>query len=176
MDPRRDVEDSDSAPAAVGPLLSDADGPRGEEGRGAGGRRVHRAPGDFDPSSLPVSFDWRVHLPGSVGPVKDQGFCGSCWAFSFASSLESNWYVATGRAVDVPEQFVVDCAWDRASHACDGGEYDSAAHTIVDRFRGLVPTREFGSFSIQCPLIFFTVSASRLTENDCFAQSANPHP
>ena len=34
-------------------------------------------PKDFDPSTLPESFDWRYHLPGSVGPIKDQGFCGS---------------------------------------------------------------------------------------------------
>jgi hypothetical protein len=81
--------------------------------------------------------------------VKDQGFCGSCWAFSFASSLESTWFVATGQSVDIPEQFVIDCAWDQGSHACDGGNFDSAAHTIVDRFRGLVPTREFGGLLFQ---------------------------
>lgn len=46
--------------------------------------------------------------------------------------------------VDMPEQFVVDCAWDNdGSHACDGGNADSAAHTIANRFVGNVPTREF---------------------------------
>ena len=131
---------------------------------------MHRVPGDFDPTSLPESFDWRAHLPGSVGPVKDQGFCGSCWAFSFASSLESNWFIATGQSVDIPEQFVIDCAWDEESHACDGGNYDSAVHTIVNRFRGLVPTREFGGlFLLNAHL--FSSFGSRLTENDRFVTS-----
>ena len=105
--------------------------------------RAHRVPEDFDVSTLPPSFDWREHRPGSIGPVKDQGFCGSCWAFSLASALETNWFVATGRAVDVPEQFIVDCAWDDDSSGCDGGNSDSAAKRIVKRFRGFVPTREF---------------------------------
>lgn len=102
---------------------------------------VHQVPDNFDPSSLPESFDWR-DKQGVVGPVKDQGFCGSCWAFSLVSALESNWYVATGSSVDIPEQFVVDCVWDKHSSACDGGNYDSAAHTIAVRFQGIVPTRD----------------------------------
>jgi hypothetical protein len=108
--------------------------------------RAHRVPEDFDESTLPASFDWREHRPGSIGPVKDEGFCGSCWAFSLASTLESNWFVATGHAVDVPEQFIVDCAWDDDSSGCDGGNSDSAARRIIKRFRGLLPTREFVDF------------------------------
>ena len=37
----------------------------------------YEVPKDFDTSTLPKEFDWREHLPGSVGPIKDQGFCGS---------------------------------------------------------------------------------------------------
>lgn len=102
----------------------------------------HVVPPDFDPSTLPLSFDWLNHLPGSVGPIKDQGFCGSCWAFSFVSAMESHWYIANGQSVDLPEQFVNDCAWSDAVHACDGGESAYAAKQIVDRFGGNVPTRD----------------------------------
>ena len=38
----------------------------------------HVVPKDFDPATLPKSFDWREHLPGSVGAVKDQGTCSLC--------------------------------------------------------------------------------------------------
>jgi hypothetical protein len=38
---------------------------------------VYKLPDDFDPSTLPREFDWRTHMPGSLSPIKDQGFCGS---------------------------------------------------------------------------------------------------
>lgn len=38
---------------------------------------VYELPTDFDASTLPKEFDWRSHLPESVGPIQDQGFCGS---------------------------------------------------------------------------------------------------
>jgi hypothetical protein len=38
---------------------------------------VYSVPDDFDASTLPKEFDWRTHMPGSISPIKDQGFCGS---------------------------------------------------------------------------------------------------
>lgn len=38
---------------------------------------VYKVPDNFDPSTLPNEFDWRTHMPGSISPIKDQGFCGS---------------------------------------------------------------------------------------------------
>ncbi|KAL9182266.1 hypothetical protein ACHAXT_012918 [Thalassiosira profunda] len=102
----------------------------------------HKVPKDFDPSTLPESFDWREHLPGSVGPVKDQGFCGSCWAFSFISAVESHWFIANDQSVVLPEQFVNDCVWSEVTHACDGGNSGPAAKEIIGRFAGRVPIRE----------------------------------
>jgi len=44
---------------------------------------------------------------------------------------------------DLPEQFVNDCAWSNAVHACDGGESGHAAKAIVEMFGGMVPASAF---------------------------------
>ena len=66
----------------------------------------------FDP---PASLDWRDS--GVVTPVKNQGGCGSCWAFSAAETVESAYGMATlkasGKAISIPilsPQQLVDCA------------------------------------------------------------------
>lgn len=58
---------------------------------------------------LPASLDWRDK--NVVTPVKNQGGCGSCWAFSTAETLESHIAIATGKAPGIysPQEFV-DCA------------------------------------------------------------------
>ena len=44
---------------------------------------VHQLPADFDAArDLPASLDWRARSPSVVSPIKEQGLCGSCWAFA----------------------------------------------------------------------------------------------
>ncbi|CAO2209371.1 unnamed protein product [Urochloa humidicola] len=73
------------------------------------GDSAHEAP-VLPTDGLPEDFDWRDH--GAVGPVKNQGSCGSCWSFSASGALEGAHYLATGKLEVLSEQQFVDCDHD----------------------------------------------------------------
>ncbi|MEW5994833.1 MAG: C1 family peptidase [Candidatus Zixiibacteriota bacterium] len=75
-------------------------------------------------ASLPERFDWRdsVDLP----PVKNQGGCGSCWAFGTVGPLECNIRIWDGETVDLSEQWLVSC--NRNGWGCEGGWFAHDYH------------------------------------------------
>ncbi|KAD3068814.1 hypothetical protein R6Q59_017189 [Mikania micrantha] len=76
----------------------------------------------------PASLDWRDM--GIVTPIKDQGQCGSCWAFSVTGAIEGAHALATGELVSLSEQELVDC--DTNDYGCDGGNMDTAFRWIIN--------------------------------------------
>lgn len=77
---------------------------------------------------LPESVDWRTK--GAVAPVKDQGNCGSCWAFSTIGSVEGVNQIVTGNLTTLSEQELVDCDTSY-NEGCNGGDMDYAFAFIV---------------------------------------------
>ena len=84
----------------------------------------------FQNRTLPSSIDWRAN--GFVTDVKDQGQCGSCWAFSAVGAIEGQHANATGNLVSLSEQNLVDCSYNYSNEGCDGGWPDKAMLYVRD--------------------------------------------
>ena len=87
---------------------------------------------NINTKDLPVSVDWRKKR--AVTSVKDQGQCGSCWAFSSTAASEAALAISTGKLIDLSEQELVDCAtgFNYGSHGCSGGQMDGAFKFVIE--------------------------------------------
>ncbi|XP_010906543.1 oryzain alpha chain [Elaeis guineensis] len=77
---------------------------------------------------LPNSVDWRTK--GAVVAVKNQGKCGSCWAFSAVAAVEGINKIVTGKLISLSEQELVDCD-NVDNHGCNGGVRNNAFRFII---------------------------------------------
>jgi len=88
--------------------------------------------------STPTSFDWRSY--GAVTPVKDQGYCGSCWAFSTTETIESAWYLAGNPLTEFSVAQIVQC--DTKDAGCNGGD-PPLAYEYVESAGGLATEADY---------------------------------
>jgi C1A family cysteine protease len=76
----------------------------------------------------PASVDWQAS--GDVTPVKNQGQCGSCWAFASTGALECDYAITKGKLTSLSEQQLVDCTTSYGNYGCNGGWWYNAFNYV----------------------------------------------
>lgn len=77
--------------------------------------------------------------------VEDQGFCGSCWAFSIVGVIEGLYNKQSGKKEKLSKKYVVDC--DSKSEGCDGGWFDDALNFI--KTNGIYKENDYTSYNMR---------------------------
>jgi C1A family cysteine protease len=114
----------------------------------------------FENTALPTSVDWRSK--GVVNAVKDQGQCGSCWAFSTICSVESAVAIKTGVLNVLSEQQLVDCDNLKnggKDYGCNGGLMDNA-FTWIGKNNGVCSSKSY-------PYVSGTTKTSGTCQKTC---------
>lgn len=98
-------------------------------------------PGLKVPTLLPDSFDWRKYNGHTyIGPVRNQGSCGACYAFGAAACAEGVYNFATGKydanCIDLSESFIIWClgtvpAYGQHFFGCNGADYSYTELTAL---------------------------------------------
>lgn len=87
-------------------------------------------------AAVPSSIDYRQSIPSVLSAVKDQGHCGSCWAFASTASVESHMAIATGKLFSMSPQQLASCVENPnhcgGSGGCDGATADLAFDYLVN--------------------------------------------
>ncbi len=96
--------------------------------------------------SFPSRFDWREL--GKVTPVKQQGGCGSCYAFASIGNFESRVLIDAGMAFDFSENNVKECEWWDSS--CNGGNYWRVASYLAIKGTVLETCDPYVASDVEC--------------------------
>jgi cathepsin F len=87
-----------------------------------------------------TAIDWRQKSPAVLTPVKDQGQCGSCWAFSATEQIETDAAMNTGKLMSLSPQQITSC--DKTDAGCNGGNTETA-YAYVKKAGGLEPAADY---------------------------------
>ncbi|CAI0449048.1 unnamed protein product [Linum tenue] len=100
-------------------------------------QKVHA---EYSCGRLPAEVDWRKK--GAVTKVKDQGHCGSCWAFSAVAAVEGFHKIQTGKLLTLSVQELIDCDVGGDDEGCHGGYMDTAFDFIA-KIGGLTTEKNY---------------------------------
>ncbi|XP_059657329.1 senescence-specific cysteine protease SAG39-like [Cornus florida] len=110
-------------------------------------------------TAVPASMDWRKK--GAVTPIKDQGQCGCCWAFSAVAAMEGINQLTTGKLISLSEQELVDCDTS-VDQGCQGGLMDDAFEFIIQN-NGLTTEANYPYEGIDATCKTKKVAAAKIT-------------
>lgn len=93
------------------------------------------------------TFDWNWLLP----EIKDQGLCGSCWAFAAVAAVEAQYKQQYQEGISLSEKHVLDCCSKELCGSCDGGYPDKALDFAIRS--GMVESSQipYGAYDSKCP-------------------------
>lgn len=94
--------------------------------------------GNFTEAVRIDDSDWRAK--GAVTSVKDQGKCGSCWAFSATAQIEGEAFIKGKPLIDLAVQEIVSC--DKKSSGCGGGD-PSTGYDYVKQIGGIEAQKDY---------------------------------
>ncbi|XP_054939673.1 procathepsin L-like, partial [Physeter macrocephalus] len=89
---------------------------------------------------VPKAVDWRQR--GCVSYVKDQGDCGSCWAFSATGAIEGAYCAKTGELLNLSQQQLIDCSRFLGNQGCNGGSMEDAFEYVIEN-RGICSAESY---------------------------------
>jgi len=116
-------------------------------------KTIKAKPAEFKPEDLPASFDWRDY--NVVTDVKDQGQCGSCWAFGATENMESQYAMVHKNLTKLAVQQLMDC--DLTDNACVGGDPPSA-YRYIQQTGGFASEAAYGPYIANRSSCVFTKS------------------
>ncbi|KAH3860115.1 procathepsin L-like [Dreissena polymorpha] len=132
----------------------------------------YMVPSNVDLQDLPDTVDWRPK--GYVTPVKDQGQCGSCWAFSTTGSLEGQHFRKTGKLVSLSEKNLMDCSQAFGNNGCQGGLMDQAfAYVIHNKGIDTEDSYPYQPINGQCRFKAQNIGATEVSCMDIEAMNEN---
>jgi len=115
----------------------------------------------------PASMDWRDH--GVVTPVKNQGGCGSCWAFSATEVVESHYAIATGDLLTFAPQAFVNCVQNPqgcgGTGGCAGATMELAFNLTMSMGMPLEADLPYAGFDKTCTEYTPAVKATGYVKN-----------
>ncbi|XP_043289980.1 cathepsin O-like [Venturia canescens] len=115
---------------------------------------------------IPLKFDWRIR--GAVTPVRSQGTCGACWAFSTVECIESMIAIKNGTLRSYSVQEMIDCAGN-SNFGCEGGDICSLLNWLLLNKVPILPEKIYPvtGKSDACKLDKSKISTVRVTDFTC---------